>query len=85
MLTMTSSLTPRIAAFSPHQTVPLDQAGDRISAELICPYPPGIPALLPGEVITPAALTLLQQVLAAGGWVTGCADPSLATIRVVAV
>ncbi len=77
------NLTPRDAFFAPTETVPIAQAGDRIAAELVCPYPPGIPVLIPGDRISAEALRLLQQVLAAGGVITGCADPALKTLKVV--
>ncbi|MEB3357443.1 MAG: aminotransferase class I/II-fold pyridoxal phosphate-dependent enzyme [Synechococcales bacterium] len=77
-------LTPRQAFFAPTETVAIAQASHRISAELICPYPPGIPVLFPGEEITPGAIAQLQQLQAAGCDLTGCADPALATVRVVA-
>jgi arginine/lysine/ornithine decarboxylase len=80
-----SPFSPRQASFSPTARLPIDQAVGQISAEIVCPYPPGIPVLLPGEQITPAAIALLQQVLAAGGIVTGCADPSLETLKIVKV
>lgn len=76
-------LSPRDAFFAPTETVPIDQTLDRISAELVCPYPPGIPALMPGEMINPAALEYLQQVLNLGGNITGCSDPTLKTLKVV--
>ncbi len=42
--------------------VPLAAAAGRIAAEPLCPYPPGIPLLVPGERIDPArALWLAQQ------------------------
>jgi arginine decarboxylase len=78
-----SPLTPRAAFFAATETVPLEQARDRISAELICPYPPGIPLVVPGEPITQAAIEQLQWVLQAGGMVTGCADASGQTLKVV--
>ncbi len=77
-------LTPRQASFCLSEAVPLEQSVDRISTEMVCPYPPGIPLILPGELITDKAVTYLQQVLEAGGVVSGCADPGLATVRVVA-
>ncbi len=77
------SLSPRDAFFASTETLPIDQALDHISAELVCPYPPGIPALMPGECINPAAIEYLQQVLAFGGNITGCSDPSLKTLKVV--
>lgn len=77
------ALTPREAFFAAAESVPIAQAADRVCVELICPYPPGIPVLLPGEMITPDALDYLQQVLSAGGFVSGCSDSSLQTIKVV--
>jgi arginine decarboxylase len=77
-------LTPRKAFFSPKSTVPADAAIGRISVDTVCAYPPGIPVLLPGEVITVQCLQFLRSVKAAGGSVTGSADDSLATLRVVA-
>ncbi len=78
-----SLISPRDAFFSQTETLPVEKSCDRISAELVCPYPPGIPILMPGEVITPSALEYLQQVLAMGGVITGCADASLRTLKVV--
>ncbi|MGG6292955.1 aminotransferase class I/II-fold pyridoxal phosphate-dependent enzyme [Leptolyngbya sp. AN02str] len=76
-------LSPREAFFAATETVSVEQSIGCVAAELVCPYPPGIPALVPGETITPQAIAHLLQVLALGGAITGCADPSLATIRVI--
>ncbi len=76
-------LSPREAFFAPTETLPVEQTLDRMSAEWVCPYPPGIPALMPGEMINPAAIEYLQQVLILGGTLTGCSDPSLKTLKVV--
>jgi arginine decarboxylase len=78
-----SLLTPRQAFFSAAVSVPIAHAIDHISAELVCPYPPGIPVLLPGEVITAEAIEYLQKVLAAGGIVAGCTDSTLNTLSIV--
>jgi lysine decarboxylase len=43
-------MLPRDAFFAPAETVPFKEAMGRISAELVTPYPPGIPAVAPGEV-----------------------------------
>lgn len=75
--------SPREAFFSGTETVSIHQAIERVSAELICPYPPGIPVLLPGERITPAAIEFLQQVSRVGGRISGCSDLSLQTLKVV--
>jgi arginine decarboxylase len=76
-------LSPREAFFAPTEILPIEQANCRICAELICPYPPGIPVLLPGEVITKAALDYLQQIQAMGGAISGCADATLKTLKVL--
>jgi len=81
--TILPALSPREAFFASTETVPIDQVLDRICAELVCPYPPGIPTLMPGEMINPAAIEYLQQILHLGGTITGCSDPSLKTLRVV--
>ena len=76
-------ITPRQASRSPQISVSTSQAIGRISAESICPYPPGIPVLIPGEIITAEALSYLQQILDLGGELVGCSDPTLEYISVV--
>ena len=77
------SKSPREAYFAATQTIPIAQAGDRVCGELICPYPPGIPLLMPGEIITDEAVDYLQQIITAGGTITGCKDPTLKTIEII--
>ena len=79
----TLQLSPRQAFFSSTQTVPIKQAINRISAETVCPYPPGIPLLIPGEIITSAVVEHLLNVKAMGGFISNCADTSLCTLKVV--
>src|SRR5580698_1373157 len=76
-------LPPRDAFFAPNQTVPADAAIGRISAELIAPYPPGVPVLAPGELITSQALGALREVQADGGRIAYAADPTLTTLQVI--
>jgi len=77
-------LAPREAFFAPNETVGADAAVGRVSAELIAPYPPGVPVLAPGELITSEALNALREVRADGGRIAYAADPSLATLQVIA-
>jgi arginine decarboxylase len=83
LCTSTPLLSPREAFFAPTEILPIEQAKSRICAELICPYPPGIPVLLPGEVITKSALDYLQQIQTMGGVISGCADATLKTLKVL--
>jgi arginine decarboxylase len=77
-------LAPREAFFALTETVPATAAIGRVSAELIAPYPPGVPVLAPGELITAAAVEALREVAADGGRIAYAADPSLQTFQVIA-
>lgn len=77
-------LTPRDAFLGPSTAVPLAAAQGRIAAELVAPYPPGIPVVAPGERITPEVALFLQLCVATGQHLQGPADPALGTIQVVA-
>ena len=63
--------------------VPAAEAVGRVSAELLCPYPPGVPLAIPGEVLQEETIQQLQQVVASGGTVTGASDACLATYLVI--
>lgn len=76
-------LPPRQAFFAASESVPLDRAEGRVSAELVAPYPPGIPVLAPGEEVTAGTLAALEQARSAGVRIAYAADPTVATLRVV--
>jgi lysine decarboxylase len=83
-LTPQSVTDPRTAFFAPWTAVPAAQAPGRVSAELIAAYPPGVPLLAPGELITPDLLRALERQAAEGSRIAYAADPSLRTLRVLA-
>ncbi|WP_328869073.1 aminotransferase class I/II-fold pyridoxal phosphate-dependent enzyme [Streptomyces sp. NBC_00287] len=76
--------TPREAFFGPTEDVPTDRAAGRIAAEMITPYPPGIPVVLPGERLTEPVLRYLLTGRDAGMNLPDPSDPHLETIRVTA-
>jgi len=76
-------MKPREAWFAKFRQVPLDEARGRISAETIAVYPPGIPAVNPGEEITVDVINYLTAVRKMGLPCHGPADPTLKTISVV--
>lgn len=76
-------IPPRAAFFSPAATLPLGEAVGQVCAELIAPYPPGIPVLAPGERVTEASLNALLSARDSGLRIAYAADPRLDTIRVV--
>ena len=77
-------VVPRDAFLGASECVALDDAVGRVSCESIAGYPPGIPALLPGERITADTVVYLREILAAGGRLHGASDPALGTIHVLA-
>ncbi|MCE7002720.1 ornithine decarboxylase [Kibdelosporangium philippinense] len=83
-LELRTEMLPRDAFFGETDQVPVDKAVGRIAAEMITPYPPGAPAVLPGEVITTAVLDYLRSGLAAGMYIPDAVDGELTSVRVVA-
>ncbi len=75
---------PREAFFGPQESVPFEDAPGRIAAEQVTPYPPGIPVIVPGELVDAAVVEYLRTGIEAGMNVPDPADPSLRTLRVVA-
>ena len=75
---------PREAFFAPRESVPVERAVGRVSAELVAPYPPGIPVLAPGEEVTPEVVDALRTAREAGSRIAYAADPSVRTLDVVA-
>ncbi|WP_280354103.1 aminotransferase class I/II-fold pyridoxal phosphate-dependent enzyme [Nocardia otitidiscaviarum] len=82
-LELRSVMLPRDAFFGPCESVALDAAPGRIAAEQVTPYPPGIPVIVPGELIDTAVVEYLRSGVAAGMNVPDPADPQLRTLRVV--
>ena len=75
--------TPRDAFLGEAETVAVEQAVGRISCESIAGYPPGIPALLPGERITAELVAYLQELSSAGARLHGASDPTFRSVNVL--
>jgi arginine/lysine/ornithine decarboxylase len=73
---------PRDAFFGATEQVPIDQAAGRVVAEMLTPYPPGIPAALPGERLNTAVVDYLRSGVKAGMVVPDAADSEVKSIRV---
>jgi arginine decarboxylase len=76
-------MSPRAAFFAAHVALPADEAVGRVSAELIAPYPPGIPVVMPGELLTAQTVGALRQASRDGVRIAYAADPTLRTFQVV--
>ena len=77
------AMPPREAFFAAHEAVPIGQAAGRVCAELVAPYPPGIPVLAPGERVSRDILDALLLARSTGVRIAYAADPTLESIRVV--
>ncbi|KUO09751.1 aminotransferase class I/II-fold pyridoxal phosphate-dependent enzyme [Streptomyces sp. DSM 15324] len=82
-LELEQAMLPREAFFAEVDHVPAERAAGRIAAEMISPYPPGVPAIAPGEVITEEILDYLRSGVDHGVLIPDAADPSVRTLRVV--
>jgi lysine decarboxylase len=78
-------LDPRAAFFAEQTTVGWQEAAGRVCAEVVAPYPPGVPVLVPGEQVDADTVDRLRTLAAHGTRVAYAADPSLSTLRVVVV
>lgn len=67
-------MSAREAVFRAKAAVSPEEAAGRVSAGIIAPYPPGVPLLVPGELIGKDEIESIQETLALGGMVRGL-DP----------
>lgn len=77
------AMTISEASESPWKTVPLKNSENRVSAEFVYIYPPGIPIVAPGERINGRVLDIIMDYIRKGLPVQGPADESLTVLRVV--
>jgi arginine decarboxylase len=76
-------VSPRDAFLGEAELVPVDEAVGRISCESIASYPPGVPALLPGERVSAETIAYLRELAAAGARLHGASDPEFRTVNVL--
>lgn len=77
------ALPLREVFYGEKEAIALEESAGKICGEQVSFYPPGIPVLLPGEVITEEIITYCKMMKGLGLPVSGPADGSLRTIRVV--
>ena len=69
-----AQMTPREAAFASHRRVPLAAAAGRVCAVALGCYPPGIPAVMPGERIPKETVEQLTTAQAQSARLFGVRD-----------
>lgn len=82
-LRLEQAALPRDAFFGRTEQVPWEKAVGRIAAEMLTPYPPGIPAALPGERLNEDVLRYLRSGVEAGMVVPDAVDTKVTSVRVL--
>lgn len=77
------ALTPRDAFYSDTEWIPFKESAGRIITESIYVYPPGIPILLPGEVIAAQHIRYILKHLEVGLPIKGMEDLTARKVKVV--
>lgn len=76
-------ISMRDAYFATTEYVGKDEAVNRISADLIAPYPPGVAVVAPGELLTEEIVTGLIAAHHSGVRIAYASDSTLRTFRVI--
>ncbi|UVI33130.1 aminotransferase class I/II-fold pyridoxal phosphate-dependent enzyme [Paenibacillus spongiae] len=76
-------LPPREAFYAPFERIELQQSCGRVCAEFIYVYPPGIPILMPGQIISSESIDYIMRHVEEGLPVKGPEDAALRRIKVV--
>jgi len=76
-------LTPRQAWFASKKRIALRESVGQVAAEIIAPYPPGIPLICPGEEITREIVEIILLLQAQSCSFQGPEDRSLETVNVI--
>ncbi len=79
----TLALSPRDAFYAETEVVPFHESAGRIIAEFIMVYPPGIPILIPGEIVTEENLSYIEENLKNDLPVQGPEDATFQSLRVI--
>lgn len=77
------AMSPREAFYAETEVVPMEEAEGRVIAESIMVYPPGIPVLLPGEIVAAENMEYISDCIEAGLPVQGTEDPAIQHVKVV--
>uniref|UniRef100_A0A803MEV4 Arginine decarboxylase n=1 Tax=Chenopodium quinoa TaxID=63459 RepID=A0A803MEV4_CHEQI len=75
-------LTPRDAFFAKNKYVGIKDAIGKICGESICPFPPGVPIITPGEVVSERVVQILQRCKADSTTLVGASDPLLSSMLI---
>ena len=75
--------TPQEAFYADKEMLPLGQTKGRICSEFVMCYPPGIPILAPGEIITEDIINYIRYAKEKGCSMQGTEDPDIEHLNVL--
>ena len=76
-------VTPRVAKFARKHVVSIWEAPGRLSGETVSAYPPGVPIIVAGEIISTETIEYLRYVKDNGAHLKGASDPNFQTLKVL--
>ena len=79
----TVAATPQKAFYSPKETLPIRETAGRVCSEFVMCYPPGIPILAPGEVITKEIIDYIEFAKEKGCSMQGPESPDISHLNVI--
>ncbi|HOO05045.1 MAG TPA: aminotransferase class I/II-fold pyridoxal phosphate-dependent enzyme [Ruminococcus sp.] len=74
---------PRKAFYAQKESLPLEESIGRVCTESVMCYPPGIPILSPGELITPEIIEYIRYAKEKGCQMTGTEDLNIERLNVM--
>ena len=77
------ALAPQTAFYADKESLPINESSGKICSEFVMCYPPGIPILAPGEMITNEILQYIAYAKEKGCFLTGTQDMNIEHINVV--
>ena len=79
----TVAMSPKKAFYADKESLPVKETIGRICSEFVMCYPPGIPILAPGEMITEEILTYISYAKEKGCFMTGPESMDITRLNVV--
>ena len=76
-------IAPQKAFYSKKKTLPIEKSAGEVCGEFVMCYPPGIPILAPGEIITDEIISYIKYAKEKGCFMTGTQDMKIENINVV--
>lgn len=77
------AMSPSRAFYSKSKKILFEESKGFVSAEFLIPYPPGIPILVPGEIITSEIIDIIKKYKKSGIEISGCKDKEINFINVI--